>query len=118
MASCIAAFSSVSVGIRIAIVCSACMRNLSGVSKILSTCYPLFIVWPLGQSISFVNFARFWDNFVVKSGQEEGPIGLAMCERLFGSKVPEIGVIREDLSQVEISLKVMAKVTKHVDDSQ
>jgi len=36
MASCIAAFSLVSVGIGIAMVCSAWMRNLSGVSKILS----------------------------------------------------------------------------------
>jgi len=36
MASCIAAFSSMSVQVGIAVVSSACMQNLLGVSKILS----------------------------------------------------------------------------------
>src|SRR6266581_4483267 len=81
-------------------------------------CYPLFIVWLPGQSISFVNFAGFWDNFVIKSGQEKGPSGLATCERLFGSKIPEVGMIREDLSQVEIALKVMMEVVECVNDGQ
>ena len=81
-------------------------------------CYPLFIIWPLGQSISFVNFAGFGDNFVVKSREKEGPPGLATRERLFGSKIPEVGVVREDLSQVEIALKVMTKVAEHVDYGQ
>jgi len=67
-------------------------------------CYPLFIIWPLGQSISFVNFAWFWNDFVVKSGQEEGPTGLVTCEGLFCGKVVEIGVIGEDFCQVHITL--------------
>ena len=43
-------------------------------------------------------------------------MGLAARERLFGSEILEVGVIREDLSQVEIALKVMAEVTEHMDD--
>jgi len=41
-----------------------------------------------------------------------------MHERLFGSKIPEVGMIREDLSQVKIALKVVTKVAECMDYSQ
>ena len=40
---------------------------------------------------------------------------MVMRERLFGSKIPKVGMIREDLSQVEIALKVMTKVAERMD---
>src|SRR5712691_5340861 len=45
-------------------------------------------------------------------------MGLATRERLFGGKIPEVGMIREDLSQVEIPLKVMTEVAERVNDGQ
>jgi len=45
-------------------------------------------------------------------------MGLAACERLFGSKILEIGMIQEDLSKVEIALKIVVKMVESVDDSQ
>jgi len=45
-------------------------------------------------------------------------MGLATCERLFGSKILEVGMIREDLSLLEITLKVMTKVSEYMDYGQ
>jgi len=42
---------------------------------------------------------------------------LSVCERLFGSKIPEVGMIGEDLCQVGVALKVMAEVTECMDNN-
>jgi len=41
-----------------------------------------------------------------------------MRERLFGSKILEVGVVQEDLSQVEIALKLMTEVAEHVNNGK
>jgi len=43
-------------------------------------------------------------------------MGLAACERLFGSKILKVGMVRKYLSQVDIALKVMTEVAEHMDD--
>ena len=56
-------------------------------------CYPLFIIWTPGQSISLVIFARLRDDNIVESGQEQRPSSLMSCEGLLSGKILEVCMI-------------------------
>ena len=80
--------------------------------------YPLFMVWPSGQSIGLVKGAGFVDNVEVKLGKKEGPASLAMGKFLFGSKVGKIVMIRPNFERNWMSFKEMLVCFEGTDDGQ
>jgi hypothetical protein len=54
------------------------------------------MVWPPGQSISFVHGARFVYYGEVELGKEERPSGLSSGEALLGTEVGEVVVVSPD----------------------
>src|SRR6267378_6105448 len=81
-------------------------------------CYPLFIIWPPGQSISLVDLARLRDNLVGKCRQEERPAGLTMSQGLLRGKVAEVGMVGKNFGHVRAPLEVVTEVTQGKDDCQ
>ena len=62
------------------------------------------MIWMPGQSISFVEGARFMNDDEVISGEEEGPSCLAAEKVLFCAEVSKIVVVCPNLEWCWVSL--------------
>jgi hypothetical protein len=71
-----------------------------------------------GQCVSLVGAARFRNDFIGESGQEEGPTGLTMCQGLFCGEVLEICMVREDFRHVFTPLEIVTKMAQHTDNGE
>jgi hypothetical protein len=61
---------------------------------------PLFIVWTPGQSIGFIERARFVNDRERKMGEVEGPAGLSAGKLLLLREVNKIAVVSPNFEGV------------------
>ena len=85
---------------------------------VIFRCYPLFIIWMPGQSVSFICGAWFWDDDVVIFCQKKGPSGLMSCQGLLCGKITEVCMVWKDLHVMFIALQVVAEVFQCMYDSK
>jgi len=62
--------------------------------------HPPFKVWPVGQSICFIEDTRSMQDGEVILQEKEGPTGLLMRVFLFGAKVGEVVMISPHLEGI------------------
>jgi hypothetical protein len=76
------------------------------------------MIWPSGQSVGFIESARFVYNEERELGKEQGPACLLSGKFLFGAEVSKVVVVCPDFEREWVAFEVVAERFEGVDNSE
>ena len=76
------------------------------------------MIWPPGQSVSFVKSSWFVDDREIELEEEEGPASLTVREFLFCVKVRKVVVVCPDFEELGVSFKIVVEGFQGTNDGK